>query len=87
MKGTQQGLAMTESEQVKQAETTVTVALPADLTAALDRFSRLDGANLPRDEALLRAFRAWALENGFLHPEDDGRNAKRPEDLNAANDD
>lgn len=76
-----------DARQAATAVTSLTLALPADLTAALDRFSRHHGANMPREEALLRAFRAWALENGFLHPEDDGKSGKRPEDLNATNDD
>lgn len=65
----------------------LTVALPANLAAALDRFIAQEGPGMPRDRALVRAFHAWAVQNGFAHRDDDGQEGKRPEDLNAANDD
>lgn len=65
----------------------LTVALPAHLSEALDRFIAHEGSGLSRDQALARAFHAWALQNGFAHREDDGQEGKRPEELNATNDD
>ncbi len=62
-------------------------ALPADVVAALDRFSAMEGAGMTREQALVTALRTWALSRGLLHIENDGSEGLRPEQLNATNDD
>lgn len=69
------------------ADTVVVAArLPPALAKALERFIAADTTGMTRPEALERAFRDWALQNGFLHPDDESAEGMRPEDLNAAND-
>jgi hypothetical protein len=61
----------------------VSVLLQPDLLSALDRYAKEHG-EMTRPQALLAAFRDWALAHGYMPSGDEGT---RPEDLNASNDD
>ncbi|BCH25687.1 ribbon-helix-helix domain-containing protein [Mesorhizobium sp. L-8-3] len=60
----------------------VGVRLQPELLSALDRFAH--NGNLSRPEALRIAFRDWALAHGHVPSADEG---KRPDELDASNDD
>lgn len=60
------------------------VRLQPDLLSALDRFAAKEYGALSRPEALRTAFRDWAIAHGYVPSADEG---KRPEELNASNDD
>jgi len=60
------------------------VRLQQDLLSALDRFVAKDYRAMSRPEALRIAFRDWATAHGYVSSTDEG---KRPEELNASNDD
>ncbi len=61
---------------------TVSVRLPPELVSALDRFAR--NGDLSRPQALRAAFHDWAIAHGYVQSEDEG---KRPDELDASNDD
>jgi len=61
----------------------ISVRLEDDLLSALDRYAKEQG-ELTRPQALRAAFRDWATAHGYVASADEGR---RPEDLNASNDD
>ncbi|MGO4836405.1 hypothetical protein AB4144_29590 [Rhizobiaceae sp. 2RAB30] len=61
---------------------TVSVRLQPELVSALDRFAR--NGDLSRPQALLAAFRDWAIAHGYVSSDDEG---KRPDELDASNDD
>jgi hypothetical protein len=72
--------------QPSREPTKVTLAVPADLLAALDRFIAEDRPGASRSEAMLEALRAFAVGNGLMltFPGADDRPAPWP---TAANDD
>jgi hypothetical protein len=63
----------------------ITVPMPADLLAALDRFISEENGVLARPDALRAAFREWAIGRGYL-PTISPDEGKRPDELNAGND-
>lgn len=67
--------------------TSITVRLPANMVAALDRFIAQQDGDTSRAETVAGIVRAWAIDNGFAHRDEDGEEGLRPEELNAANDD
>lgn len=62
---------------------TISLKLPADLAAALDRLAERDHPGATRADALVAAFRDWATARGLLAGADEGL---RPDELNASND-
>lgn len=60
------------------------VRLQPDLLSALDRFAKTEYGPVSRPEALRTAFRHWAIAHGYVPTADEG---KRPDELNASNDD
>lgn len=62
----------------------VGVRLQPDLLSALDRFAKTESGTVSRPEALRTAFRNWAIAHGYVPSADEG---KRPDQLNASNDD
>ncbi len=69
------------------APETLSVTIPAELLAALDRFRMVQDASMTRDQALLAALRAWAQSKGLFPTAGDGDEGLRPDELNATNDD
>ncbi|HHZ10785.1 MAG TPA: hypothetical protein GX405_18610 [Rhizobiales bacterium] len=67
----------------RQSET-LTVYLPPELSAALDRLIDRDYPGMGRSEAIVAVFRDWATARGLVAGSDEGL---RPEELNASNDD
>ncbi|WP_338531467.1 hypothetical protein [Nitratireductor thuwali] len=67
--------------------TPVLVRLQPDLLRALDMFIDRSGGRMSRPEALRLAFREWAESLGYLPHELHAEEGKRPEELNASNDD
>lgn len=63
--------------------TPLTVRVPPDMLAALDKFVDLD-AIPSRPEAVRLILKEWLMENQMLPADQEGT---RPEDLNASNDD
>ncbi len=66
-----------------QQSGTITLALPPELSAALDRFIERDHPEMARAEAIVAAFRDWATARGLVASVDQGL---RPDELNASND-
>jgi hypothetical protein len=46
--------------------TTISLQLPPDLLAAVDRFIEEDSPAVTRNDAMLAALRAWAVGNGLM---------------------
>lgn len=61
----------------------LSIELPADLSAALDRLVERDHPGKTRGEALVAAFRDFATARGLVAGADEGL---RPDELNASND-
>jgi hypothetical protein len=60
----------------------VTAELSGELVAALDRYIATEQLSAGRPEALVAAFRDWAMAHGYLA----GQEGMKPEQLNASND-
>jgi len=73
---------MSESANVDEG-TTISVQLPPDLLAALDKFAERDDVET-RSEAARLILKLWLEDNQMLET---GQKGTRPEDLNASNDD
>jgi len=73
---------MSESANVDEG-TTISVRLPPDLLAALDKFAERDDVET-RSEAARLILKLWLEDNQMLET---GQKGTRPEDLNASNDD
>lgn len=67
----------------RRSTETLAVDLPAELSAALDRFVERDHPDLTRAEALAAAFRDFASAHGLGATADEGM---KPDELNASND-
>lgn len=78
-------------KQENEKQETLSVTLPANIIAALDRFASTQdqGQNksMTREDALLSALRDWAMQNGLLQSGMNGDEGLRPDQLNATNDD
>ncbi|CAN0656120.1 hypothetical protein [Nitratireductor sp. OM-1] len=78
-------------KQENEKQETLSVTLPANIIAALDRYvsTQDQGQNqgITREDALISALRDWAMQNGLLQSGMNGDEGLRPDQLNATNDD
>ncbi|MDJ1464951.1 hypothetical protein [Nitratireductor sp. GZWM139] len=65
----------------------MSVTLPANIIAALDRYVSTQDQGISREDALISALRDWAMQNGLLQSGMNGDKGLRPDQLNATNDD
>ncbi|MBN8243041.1 hypothetical protein JF546_08470 [Nitratireductor aquimarinus] len=70
-----------------EKQETLSVTLPANIIAALDRYVSTQDQGITREDALISALRDWAMQNGLLQSGMNGDEGLRPDQLNATNDD
>ena len=70
-----------------EKQETLSVRLPANIIAALDRYVSTQDQGITREDALISALRDWAMQNGLLQSGMNGDEGLRPDQLNATNDD
>lgn len=74
-------------KQENEKQETLSVTLPANIIAALDRYVSTQDQGISREDALISALRDWAMQNGLLQSGMNGDEGLRPDQLNATNDD
>ncbi|MBN7763636.1 hypothetical protein JYP52_21075 [Nitratireductor aquibiodomus] len=74
-------------KQGNDKQETLSVTLPANIIAALDRYVSTQDQGITREDALISALRDWAMQNGLLQSGMNGDEGLRPDQLNATNDD
>lgn len=81
----QRGIGPVPEKQTSEARSAaLSLALPEDLSAALDRLVGQQAPGTTREEMMVCVFREWATARGLVAGTDEG---KRPDELNASNDD
>ncbi|EKF43912.1 hypothetical protein [Nitratireductor indicus] len=75
------------SDKIDAGEQEIILTVKSGIVTALDRFIASEGHGQSRAEATEGILRSWLIERGFAQPQDDGDEGRRPEELNAANDD